>query len=178
MNMNMFYFLTQEKISAARLAFQQLETKDWHTGDYFFETFGPGNAINFVDRPYERFNDYELLLKLLKNDDQEKYLEIHKGTPFYFLAWTAFGLKDYERAFFYMDAAISEDQRKAPNRPLEEWIKDPASLFLTLEEQGNQSAKEITLQLRQTIDNEFRRFNPFSNLPALDVKFFIEKFVM
>ncbi len=174
----MFYFLSTEKISLAKLEFQKLVIKDWHDGDSFFEKFGPGNVINFIDKPYERFNDYELLLEILKKENPGKYLEIHKGTPFYFLAWTAFGLKDFEKAVFYIDAAISEDQRKEPRRPLREWIKDPAGQFLTLEQQGNQSAREITLQLRDAVNKEFERFNSILNSTCLNIDSFIEKFVM
>lgn len=176
--MKRFYFITDGLLKYAREVYKRLIISGPEIGDWFFETFGPGNMINFLDRPYERFNDYELLLQILKEDNFDKYLEIHKGTPFYFLAWTAFGLKDFEKAVFYMDAAISEDRRKTPDRPIEDWIKDPAGQFLTLKEQGNQSAKEITLQLRTTIDKEFQRFNNISNLISLDISSFAEKFVM
>jgi hypothetical protein len=58
----MFYILSPDKETAARLAYQQLVTVDPISGDRFFEAFGVGNNLNKVDMPYERFHDYELLL--------------------------------------------------------------------------------------------------------------------
>jgi len=172
------YFLSPEKIALARLNFKQLIIIDTETGDRFFEAFGPGNMVNLIDRPYERFHDYEFLLDILKADDLQKYQEIHKGTPFYFLAWIAFGLKDFEKAVFYMDAAISEDQRKVPNRPLEEWINDPAGQFLTINHQGNQVAKDITLQLGMEFQSEFSRFKKIHSLSKISINSFINDFIL
>jgi hypothetical protein len=170
--MNRLTFFTQEKIEEARSAFQQLTIKGPEDGDKFFEKFGIGNTINIIDRPFERFEDYEFLLQTLKNDDPSKYKEIHKGTPFYFLAWTAFDLKNYEKAVFYMDAAIAEDMRKDPLN----WLSNPASKFLTLDHQGNQSANRITCILNTKVENEIQRFNLISknNLNKDD---FVNKFV-
>ena len=93
--MNVFYFLTLDKIAAARLTFQQLKILSPETGDRFFEAYGPGNVLNFADRPYERFNDYEQLLNITHSDDPIKYRKLHKGTPFFFLGWAAFDMQNY-----------------------------------------------------------------------------------
>jgi hypothetical protein len=37
------------------------------------------------------------------------YAKLHKGTPFYWLAWAAFEVHDYETAAFYVDAAVSDN---------------------------------------------------------------------
>lgn len=171
--MNRFTFYTDEKIAQARLAFRQLAITGPEDGDRFFEAYCPGNTIDIADRPFERFEDYEMLLQIIKDDDSEKYDKIHKGTPFYFLAWTAFDLKNYEKAVFYMDAAISEDMRKDPNN----WLKNPASQFLTLNHQGNQSAVRITKILNDKIEREITRFNTIFQNNHLNKNVFVEKFI-
>ena len=90
----MSFILTPEKLSLARLLFIQSEFKAPESGNRFFEAFSVGNTVNITDRPYERFSDYEELLHIIYKDDPQKYKKIHKGTPFYFLAWTAFNLKN------------------------------------------------------------------------------------
>lgn len=169
-----FTFLKDKKnLQAAKETFKQLKVTCPKDEDNFFELYGPGNTPFVTDRPYERFEDYELLLETLQGDDRLKYEKIHKGTPFYFLAWTAFDLKNYEKAVFYMDAAISEDMRKNPQG----WLNNPASQFLTLNVQGDQTAIRITKHLTDKISTELSRFNKISSLPPLSIKFFVEKFV-
>ena len=168
-----FTFYTNEKIAQARLVFSQLTITGPEDGNRFFEAYCPGNTINIADRPYERFEDYEMLLKIIRDDDQTKYEKIHKGTPFYFLAWTAFDLKNYEKAVFYMDAAISEDIRRDPNG----WLNNPASQFLTLNHQGNQAAIRITEHLKDKISAELSRFNGVSRQSPISVENFVNKFV-
>ncbi len=166
-------FYTNEKISQARLVFRQLTINSIDDGNRFFEAFCPGNTINVADRPFERFQDYETFLKILRDDDQIKYEKIHKGTPFYFLAWTAFDLKNYEKAVFYMDAAISEDIRALPKN----WINTPASQFITLNHEGNQAAKGITEELRNEVLDQLNRFNAISGLNSIDIDSFVNNFV-
>jgi len=108
--------LTGKTFSDARLAFEQLVINSSRTGDLYFETFGIPNTIEVFNAPYERFVCYEFLMNLLKNDDATKYSIIHKGTPYYFLAWMAFEIRNYSKAVFYLDLALGEDIRKVnPN---------------------------------------------------------------
>jgi len=169
---NRYTFYTAEKIEQARLAFKRLVINGPKDGDNFFAVFCPGNTINFTDRPYERFEDYEKLLTIIRDDDQIKYEKIHKGTPFYFLAWTAFDMKNYEKAVFYMDAAISEDERK----DLKGWMNHPAGQFLTLNDKGNQIALRITKHLNDKILIELSRFNNVNGF-RISIEDFVEKFV-
>lgn len=171
--MDRLTFFTPEKIAQARLIFRQLIINGPEDGDRFFEAYGPGNTIDIADRPYERFSDYEDLLNILRNDNLDKYAKIHKGTPFYFLAWTAFDLKNYEKAVFYMDAAISEDMRKDPTG----WLNNPASQFLILNHQCNQSAIRITKHLKDKFLSEISRFNSIQNSSVISENDFVEKFV-
>jgi len=168
-----FTFYTPERIAQARLAFRQLNITGPEGGDRFFEAYCPGNTTNIIDKPFERFEDYEMLLKIIRDDDQTRYETIHKGTPFYFLAWAAFDLRNYGKAIFYMNAAIMEDIRKDPIN----WLNNPASQFLTLNPQGNQAAVRITSHLKDLFEKELSRFNLSSSLPAITTDEFINKFV-
>lgn len=104
--------LTNHTFNEALLTFEQLDIKDGHTGDLFFETFGVPNTIELFNAPYERFISYEFLMQRLKEANANKFSLIHKGTPYYFLAWTAFEIRNYGKAVFYMDLALGEDIRK------------------------------------------------------------------
>ena len=102
-------------------------------GDDFFGTFAPGNNADYPDRPYERFSDYEELLLLLMKTDEEKYRKMHKGTPFGFLSWLAFDMRNYEKAMFYMDTGIAEDVRKHKDTSNPTgWLGNPGPRFLML----------------------------------------------
>ena len=81
------------------------------SADQFFGEFGVGNTTEVVDRPLERFREYEELLAALRQANPAKYASIHKGTPFFFLSWLAFDMSNYETALFYLDAGIAEDIR-------------------------------------------------------------------
>jgi hypothetical protein len=124
----MMHFLKYPLVQHALEHFDKLDATDSQTGDRFFETFGAGNNFCAADKPFERFQDYEELLILLQKRNKKKYDQIHKGTPFFFLSWLAFDLRNYEKALFYMDAAISEDVRKDAGN----WQNTPASQFLKL----------------------------------------------
>lgn len=104
--------LTNHTFNEALLTFEQLDIKDGHTGDLFFETFGVPNTIELFNAPFERFVCYEFLMQKLKEADANKFSLIHKGTPYYFLAWTAFEIRNYGKSVFYMDLALGEDIRK------------------------------------------------------------------
>jgi hypothetical protein len=106
-------------------------------GDTYFQNYGAGNLTGGqILKPYERMKAYECLLELLKAHNQDQFFRIHKGTPYYFLGWTAFQIEDFDKALFYMDTAISEDLRVLlranPNYNLATDPHTPAIKFLTL----------------------------------------------
>ena len=82
-------------------------------GDEFFEKYGVGNALFAIEKPYERLKAYELLLYILKEYNREKYDQIHKGVPYYFIGWLAFRIENFRKGLFYIDAAVSEDIKKS-----------------------------------------------------------------
>jgi hypothetical protein len=126
-----------------------------------------------TDRPFERFSDYEELLSILQRDDPQKYVKIHKGTPFYFLAWTALDMKNYEKAIFYMDAAISEDI----NNHTASWINCSAGSFVTLNLGSTQSSPRVGQELRRCVIDQLEGFNRISGRDPISLELFIDRFV-
>ena len=169
------YLIAQQLVDAIRDEFKSLDVsgKERESGDDIFTKFGPGNIVEIADRPFERFSDYEELLCLLQKDDPIKYRQIHKGTAFYFLAWTALDMRNYEKALFYMDAAISEDiiNHQAP------WLSCSAGSFVTLNLGGSQSAPRIGQELKQAVVNQLDIFNTMSNRPPINMDSFVDNFV-
>lgn len=110
--------------------------------DEFFKTYGRDNISI-----YDKFCYYEELLKKLKDEIKDKisddgYKNLHKGLPFYLLSCYAFDMRNYEKALFYLDAAISEDIKNSENKKIcdKNYQNDPAYLFITLKEQHEASA--------------------------------------
>jgi hypothetical protein len=134
--------------------FRKLEPKDPKAWDWFFETFGPGNILEGTDRPYERFSDYEGLLNLLYDTDRVRYKIIHKGLPFLFLAWLACDLRNYEKALYYLDAALSEDVRSFGS----DWIDMPGAQFLRLSNKSHHVGKGVISKIRRELETEVSKF--------------------
>lgn len=153
--------------------FSELAPNDSQAANKFFQKFGPGNSIFRKNNPYERLSIYEYLLKVLLTNDLPKYQAVHKGTPFYFMAWLAFDLKNYEKALYYIDAAISEDIRVSQS----DWLNYPASNFLTLQNTKVQVAARTITLINSSLSNELARFNSISGLKSIDVNSFIARFV-
>ncbi|MGO9122278.1 MAG: hypothetical protein ACLQPD_32280 [Desulfomonilaceae bacterium] len=172
------YFLSDRLFQHALETFTNpnFDAADRSQGDWFFETFGPGNNLLWTDKPYERFCDYECLLAEMEKRDQPRYRSIHKGTPFYFMAWTAFEMENYEKAIYYMDAAISEDIRQDP----ENWLTSCASTFLILENPRDQVAMRAAARVEEAVAEQISRFSTVSSLPLTKERFvthFVKEFV-
>jgi hypothetical protein len=166
------YFLTDSLVQLALYYFDQLPMPDVQQEDWFFSTFCPGNLLHATDRPFERFRDYEDLLQLLPSRNPQKYELVHKGTPFFFLAWTAFDIRNYEKTLYYLDAGISEDLRNVGS----DWVNRPGALFLRLTTQPH-VAERVIRQIRQLLSAQIDRFNAISGLAPISNDIFIDKFV-
>ncbi len=95
---------------------------------------------------------WQKLLTLLHDADHEKYLRIHKGTPFYFLATAAYVAGDFERALAFMDAAVEEDRRIRGAS----WRNVPSGLFFRLQpEEKNQFARQVVKQVTEVLHTHF-----------------------
>ena len=132
--------------------------------DSFFSLFLPGNTRYTSERPHERFSDYEELLWKLMERYPDRYQQAHKGTPFYFMSWLAFDLRNFEKALFYIDAAISEDVRNGGAG----WRNLPGTRFLLLDPEGGAAQRTVRV-IRSLLDRELKRFNGISDLRALDI---------
>jgi hypothetical protein len=153
----MYLYLTEERATEIIDAFKTREFKDSADENRFFEEYGLGNTVGTIDRPFERLNDYEQLLSELRREAPEKYRKAHKGTPFGFMSWYAFDLRNYEKALFYMDAGISEDLKNYHEG--DRWITLPGARFLLLSPNpGNPWLKRTFDDLSQLLEQELTRF--------------------
>lgn len=143
--------------------------------DTFFELFG--QKIQTADIFYKLIL-YEKFLKKLKEINPAKYEKIHKGNPYYFLAIYSYILHKFEKATFYMDAALCEDQNNFPDN----WREKPAALFMLLDEKNpHQAALDITKKLKKELENQFKEYNNWAHEikePEICFDSFINKFVI
>ena len=173
--------LTSHTVNEAVLAFEQLEINDGRTGDLYFETYGVPNTIELFNAPYERFACYELLMQTLKNEDANKFSLIHKGTPYYFLAWTAFEIRNFSKSVFYMDLALGEDIRKstAPGKSqteaAREALNNPGGNLWKFIPEG--PAIRVIQQLKQLIVRELQNFKSRTS-EEIKLDDFVDKFVI
>lgn len=147
-------------------------------GDRLFEKYGPGNIIDFpLDRPYERMKAYEVLLSIFEDFNSNHFMEIHKGTPYYFLGWTAFQIEDFEKGVFYLDSAISEDLRLlGPAYDVNSTQGTPGIDFLLLTGSGNQVALATAAELMHLVENEINYFSGKAGV-TLTKDVFVQKFI-
>lgn len=138
-----------------------LNISNFSESDLFFSKYGIGNVITGENNPYERQNLYELLLKIMHLADSTHYFKIHKGTPYYFIGWTAFQFKNFAKAMFYMDAAVSEDLKFAEVKSKES--TRPSLDFFLLKGDSGTSAMEIHSSLSKVIVETIQKFNAQSD---------------
>jgi hypothetical protein len=137
--------------------------------DKYFSRWGVGNLRDFPDRPFERFRFYEELLRRIRLADPQKYQQAHKGTPFFFLAWLSFDMRNFEKALFFLDAAISEDVRNHPT-----WEDAPGARFLKLK--PGTAAFRTTRELRDILTAQLDRFNGISGRRAITIDDWVLRF--
>ncbi len=120
------------------------------TGDFFgkFEYFFPNDPNLTLQRG-------ETLLAQCLRLAPDVYAKLHKGTPFYWLAWATFLSHDYETAAFYIDAAVSEDIKNNAAA-----VSTPALLFFLIDESSAQQAMlPFVKALREQIDVARNKYN-------------------
>lgn len=165
------FALTPEQRSELFRRFDAIGPTDHVAADRLFEQFGVGNSITVQDQPFERFEWYRGLLKLLFDRSPEQYRQIHKGTPFFFLAWLSFDLRDYEKALTYLDAAISEDTRVDPAG----WRERPGGRFLRLDPDPLHVGRRTIGRLRERLVDELGRFKGATGV-SIRLEDFLQRF--
>jgi len=140
-----------------------MEFTDTAVADRFFRQYTIGNDTRTINQPFERFQHYEELMRGLRLLDANKYERMHKGTPFFFMAWLSFDMRNFEKALFYLDAAISEDVQAT-----HDWQTLPGVEFLKLS-LGNIAARTV-VELRNALGVQINRFNTVSGRPPLTLE--------
>jgi hypothetical protein len=146
----------------------------------FFEMYGTGNTKIGIDRPLERMEAYELLFDILIAIDAKQFKNIHKGTPYYFLGWTTFQLRDFSKAMFYMDAAVNEDLKIPYHRKTKKATTPSLAFFLlsTLLESGNEPSGCNVLHspLIKIVEQTIQKYNA-NGKSIITIEDFRSKFV-
>lgn len=116
---------------------------------------------------------YEAGLKKIHEADPARYASMHKGTPFYFLGWLSYELKDYEKGVFYMDSAMAEDSHTDPTG----WQGAPAASFLFLDDTNAvAAARSITIEMKQAVEAQLSKFTNDSS-QTLSLENLLDKFI-
>lgn len=121
---------------------------------------------------------YKKLLNHLKNQNENLYYLIHKGTPFFWIGWYSFLLKDYDQAIFYIDAALAEDKKKHLS---DVWPDSGAAMFFDTRSDDYRpiyAPKGTDAPLFRTLLNkELNTFNSINGTSYSLLDDFIDSFV-
>jgi hypothetical protein len=100
--------LLESEIARKVEEFREMKLYTSVASEQFF-AFAPDPRSKFPGDPeFVRSCYFEGLLEALVREDSEHYGELHKGTPFFYLASTAYSRGDFETALYYLDLAIDE----------------------------------------------------------------------
>lgn len=142
------------------IVFQQIDDNELKIRFQAAATGDPGLAYDFFNQfdyniyrankqHRDAFSSIIQLLAKLKQLDPVAYTSIHKGTPYYFCAISAFHLSNYVNAVYFFDAAVSEDIKNDPGK------RTPAVLFM---EMDGDNEHQNALQLTQIAGNKLTDF--------------------
>ena len=147
-------------LDLASLAFKDRDLRDAGRANDFFHEYGVGNTVEGPQSPYERFMYYRDLLRRLREADENKFKAIHKGTPLYLLSWLAFDLHQFEAALQFIDAAIEEDKRNAPDT----WPGLPGPQLIMLNDRAGAAERTVAM-LAGRVAKELSRFTGWCGIP-------------
>jgi hypothetical protein len=129
----------EDKPKAAEKFFRQFQY-----GLYFFQ----GNYNATIEQGIQ-------ILSRCKELDARAYEDIHKGHIFYWIAFSAFKIRDFQTAAFFFDAAASEDMKNEPDND-----KTPPLLFMVLDgENAQQAAKDLTQEAENRLTETINQYN-------------------
>ena len=144
--------------------------------DKVLQSFFCKNEI-YLRHPWEVIGIYKTLLKYLKRQNSDRYKQVHKGTPFFWIGWNSFLLKNYDQAIFYLDAALAEDKK---NHPSHVWPTSGAAMFFKLQTPKFRIYYDrgyvIAPELYDIVNRELNRFNS-KHGNNLSINHFIDSFV-
>ena len=113
--------------------------------DNFFSKCGFPVRLSYS--PVAQIEAWEYILGLMAENDSNRYRELHKGTPFYFLGMASYSARDFEKALFYMDAALEEDLRLHEK---DGWPNVPSGKFVLLDDSTpDQAARRFVTSTRK-----------------------------
>ena len=152
----------------------------------FRENFYPSNnnynilyfPPNDLDKLFNIIDFYKELLKRIKDESETQYNNIHKGTPFFFIGWFSFLLKNYNEAIYYIDAAMNEDKK---NHPSDVWPTSGAALFFRLHSIYDKYFNYFTdTTIHDILEKELKNFSQeFENFELSEFKeYFIEELLL
>lgn len=160
-----------KSIEDALAEFNAIQFPSSAEADDFFGRHGIGNTGGQINSPFERHLYYESLLSRLMEADGVKFSSMHKGTPLFFLAWTAFDMRSYETALSYLDSSFSEDVRN-----LSDWLTAPGARFLKLESEDHVAARTVDC-MRDLLTTQFDRFNAVSGCAPITMEVWVPNFI-
>jgi len=104
---------------------------------------------------HEALNYGYKVLELCEKFNPDVYSEIHKGYMFYFMGLSAFKIRDFQTAIFYMDATLSEDIRNFPENK-----RTPPGLFFILDgDDEHQRGQDLVREAQQIVQKYIDKYN-------------------
>lgn len=129
--------------------------------------------VIFAQLPAAHVEAWEYVLGVIQTEDDRRYRQMHKGTPFYFAGMASYLARDFEKALFYMDAALEEDLRLHKDR----WFSVPSGKFVLLDSDSpEQFARPLVFRTRALFDEVMTTVTNLGGR-ALSVKAFGSKLV-
>lgn len=121
--------------------------------------------------PQIAIRDITRVLSEVKALDPQKYINFHKGNPYYWLGFSYFLVKDYESAAYYMNAAVREDINRKPQKN----YPSPATDFIELKSESNkQAAKELVTFTADKLSELIDLYNSHFQQSKNDTQYTIE----
>lgn len=146
--------------------------------DSFFNLLLDSYAMRQMKQSPTMLEDRQQRMHFCRRVNESAYSAIIKATGFYWLGMLALKANDYETALFYMDAALTEEERNQHN-----WHADPTPtirFFLLQGEETRQAAKESTAQAEAKVVRIISSYNDLSDrngLPPLTLDEIRNKFL-
>lgn len=104
------------------------------------------------------------ILEKCKKLDLNAYQNLHKGTPYYWIAISSFIIKDFQTAAYFFDAAAKEDLLHDKSK------KTPALLFMILNSRNpNQAARDLTYITERQLSGMIKEYNKIHGAEFLSI---------